>query len=69
MTGCRSVGELAITRRLLLKRLRHLVEQPDVLDGDHRLIGEGLEKSDLGVGKRPAFLSVDGDRPDRISVP
>ena len=40
--------------RLLLKRLRQLararldfVEQPHVLDGDHRLVGEGLEQRDL----------------------
>ena len=53
MTGCRSVGELAITRRisarrgLLLERLFRLVEQADVLDRDDRLVGEGLEERDL----------------------
>ena len=26
-----------------------LREQPDILDGDHRLIGEGLEQGDLRV--------------------
>ena len=32
------------TRRgLLLQRLLEFVEQPDVFDGDHRLIGEGFE--------------------------
>src|SRR5262249_33533970 len=31
----------------------HLVEQPHVLDRDHRLIGEGLDQLDLLVGKRP----------------
>ena len=28
------------------------VEQPHVLDGDHRLIGEGFDKLDLLVGER-----------------
>ena len=55
-TGWISVGEAAITRRivagrrLLLQRFGHLavarlhlVEQADVLDGDHRLVGECLD--------------------------
>ena len=55
-TGWRSVGELEITRRisagrrLLLEGLRQvavarlqLLEQAHVLDGDDRLVGEGLE--------------------------
>src|SRR5215467_11365280 len=33
--------------------LLDLFEQSHVLDGDHRLIGEGFEQSDLLVGKRP----------------
>ena len=44
-------------RRLLLQRLGefararlHLVEQPHVLDRDHRLVGEGLDQFDLLVG-------------------
>ena len=46
-------------RGLLLQRLReiarlrlHLVEQPDILDGDHGLVGEGLQQVDLLVGER-----------------
>ena len=46
-------------RRLLLQRLRelararlHLVEQPHVLDRDHRLVGEGGGQLDLLVGER-----------------
>jgi hypothetical protein len=35
--------------RLLLQRLFRLVEQADVLDGDHRLIGERLQERDLLV--------------------
>ena len=55
-----SVGEAAMTRRiatcrgLLLQRFRDfaiarldLVEQPDILDGDHSLVGEGLDQLDL----------------------
>ena len=41
-------------RGLLLKRLGHfrrarlhLLEQPHILDGDHRLVGEGLQQLDL----------------------
>ena len=30
----------------------HLVEQPHVLDRDHRLVGEGREQLDLLVGER-----------------
>src|SRR5690242_7229970 len=44
---------------LLLERLReiararaHLIEQPDVLDRDHCLIGEGPDKRDLAVAER-----------------
>ena len=64
-TGCRSVGRPAITAqhlrrgRLLLQRLGErpvallqLGEQPGVLDGDHGLVGEGLQQRDLLVGER-----------------
>ena len=37
--------QLALARLLLL-------EQPRVLDGDHGLVGEGLNKFDLLVGER-----------------
>ena len=36
---------------LLLQRLFEFVEQPNVLDGDHRLVGEGLEELDLRRGE------------------
>ena len=46
--------------RLVLARLRELaalvldfVEQPHVLDRDHRLVGEGGDQLDLLVGERP----------------
>ena len=44
-------------RGLLLQRFAEfgcasLVEQPRVLDGDHRLVGEGRHQLDLLVGER-----------------
>ena len=38
-------------RRLLLQRLLEFLEQPHVLDGDHRLIGKGFEQLDLRRGE------------------
>ena len=38
-------------RRLLLQRLLEFLEQPHVLDGDHRLVGEGFKKLDLRRGE------------------
>ena len=41
-----------LTRRgLLLQRLLEFLEQPHILDGDHRLVGEGFEKLDLRRGE------------------
>ena len=47
-------------RGLLLERLLqlrsprlHLLEQPHILDRDHRLVGEGLDELDLLIGERP----------------
>ena len=31
------------------------VEQPDVLDGDDRLVGEGLQQRNQLIGKKPGF--------------
>ena len=39
----------------------HFVEQPNILDCDYRLIGEGLHKSDLLVRERFELQSVEGD--------
>ena len=56
-TGWISVGELAMTPKISLvavccsKRLLEFLEQPDVLDGDDRLVGEGLEQLDLRRGE------------------
>ena len=38
-----------------------LGEQPRVLDGDGRLVGEGLHQRDLAVGERPDLVPVDDD--------
>ena len=53
------LGDFA-ERAQLLDRLRelararlHLVEQPHVLDRDHRLVGKGGDQLDLLVGERP----------------
>ena len=70
-----SVGDAAMTRSivagrgLLLQRLGqlavarlHLLEQPHVLDGDHRLVGEGLEQLDLLVAERAHLGAADHRR-------
>src|SRR5262249_33497986 len=49
---------------LLPSRL-NLVEQANVLDGDHGLVGEGFDQLNLLVGKRPdlgAYQRNDADR-------
>src|SRR5262249_49325247 len=51
---------------LLLQRFAQLVEQPRILDGDHRLRGEILHQCDLLVGERANLLTVDGDRADQL---
>ena len=65
-------------RRLLLQRLRQravallqLGEQAGVLDGDHGLVGEGLDQGDLAVGEgawlRRVAAIVPMATPSRIS--
>ena len=41
------------------------VEQPHVLDGDHRLVGEGRDQLDLLVGERPHFRASQCQDTDR----
>ena len=49
-----------------IARLRlHLVEQTDVLDGDHRLVGEGRGQFDLLGGERTRFRARQDDDADR----
>ena len=54
------VAHIGEELRLVLARLGELaalvldfVEQPHVLDRDHRLVGEGRDQLDLLVGERP----------------
>ena len=51
-------------RQLARPRLQ-LLEEPDVLDGDHGLVGEGLEELDLLVRERLHLRPADHDGPDR----
>jgi hypothetical protein len=45
----------------------NLVEQPHVLDRDHGLVGEGLHKFNLFVGKGTGGGSCEPDHANRIS--
>ena len=45
-------------RQLARPRLQFL-EQPDVLNGDHRLISEGFKQRDLLLGERADFRAAD----------
>src|SRR5258708_11923281 len=60
---------------LALARLRQLtafildfVEQPHVLDGDRRLVGESLDQRDLFVGKRLNFVAPQSYKTDQNSL-
>jgi hypothetical protein len=60
------------SRRLVLERflkaggsILDLVEQPNVLDGDDRLVCESLEKCDLLVGERADLHPPDNERSNR----
>src|SRR5262249_6218372 len=44
-------GEISVARL-------HLLEQPRVLDGDHRLVGEGPQQFNLSVGKWAHLASL-----------
>ena len=62
-------------RGLLLQRLAEIVgalaqfvEQPRVLDRDHRLRGEILHQLDLLAGKRAYLLAVDHESADQLVV-
>ena len=64
-TGCKLAGRTADDLqhfrgcRLLLQRFAQLVQQPGVLNGDDRLLGEVLNQLDLLVGERPNLLAKD----------
>ena len=59
-TGWRSPGELLMTWSTsdvavcCSSEFAQFVEQPRVLDGDHRLVGEGFHQLNLLVAKRSA---------------
>src|SRR5262249_60566505 len=46
-----------------------LREQPRVLDGDGRLVGEGLHQSDVTVGEWPDLVAEDDDHPEQFAAP
>ena len=52
----------------MVERFLRLVEEPHVLDRDHRLVGENLEQLDLLLRERSNLLAADVDRP-RAAVP
>ena len=53
-----SFGKIAVA-------LLQFLEQPHVLDGDDRLIGEGFQQRDLFVRKRTDFRAANMNRPNR----
>ena len=46
-----------------------LAEQPHVLDGDHRLVGERPQERDVLVGEWPGVVAPDEDRADALALP
>src|SRR3974377_208232 len=58
--------ETAVEFRYFLRALPKFVKQPSVLDRDHRLRGEVLQKCDLLFGEQPHLLSVTGNKADTI---
>ena len=40
------------------------LEQPDVFDGDHGLVGEGLKQGDLLIAERSNFRAANHDGAD-----
>ena len=74
--GLSSPGELEMTLapprslsaapvpRKVVGALTQLIEQPRVLEGDHRLSGEVLDQLDLLVGEWADLLAVNDDSAD-----
>jgi hypothetical protein len=56
-------------RRLLLQRLLRFVEEADILNRNHGLVGEGLQERDLLIHKWPNLEPHRKDRPQRDSFP
>ena len=61
--------QLADRSRELAGPRLELLEQPHVLDRDHRLVGKGLEQRDLIVRKSAGLGAAHIDRADGLSVP
>src|SRR5258708_8765952 len=53
--------------QILSARL-HLLEQMDVADGDHRLVGEGLQQGDLLVAKGVHLGATEHDCSDALTL-
>jgi hypothetical protein len=45
------------------------LKQPNIFNGDHGLVGEGLQKGDLFVGEGTNYHSADVDDPDCQTFP
>jgi hypothetical protein len=56
-------------RSLPLERFLRLVEEPRVLDRDHRLIGERLQQRDLLLGELAHDVAADEDHADASTLP
>src|SRR6185295_16776794 len=50
--------------RQLARAILHAFEQPDILDRDHRLVGECLDELDLLVAKGPRISALQGEDAD-----
>jgi hypothetical protein len=62
------LGELRIGRVQCRVLLLHFLERPRVLDGDHGLIGESLEQSNLFVSERFHIHVTDQDCAERNTL-
>ncbi len=62
-------GKLAVRALELARLLPDLVEQPDILDRDHRLGGERFQGTDLALAERASVETTEHDHADgRASV-
>src|SRR5215471_19045632 len=55
------------SRRLPFQAFLRLVEQPCILDCDHRLVGKGFDQLDMLRTKCPRLLPRDIDHPDNTT--
>jgi hypothetical protein len=61
-------AQLLQRKRKLLGSLLHLFEHADVADGDHGLIGKGLQQGNLFITERMYFGAAEADRPDAFTL-